>query len=75
MSAAAPITLSAPLPGWSTALDEAPDEVFAARMLGDGIAIDPLGGTLCAPCDAEVLLLAPTQHAVTLRGGANTSSE
>ena len=68
MSSAGPITLGAPLPGWSTPLDEAPDEVFAARMLGDGIAIDPLGGTLCAPCEGEVLLLAPTQHAVTLRG-------
>ncbi len=45
------ITLLAPLAGWSTPLDEAPDEVFAGRMLGDGVAIDPTATTLHAPCD------------------------
>ncbi len=66
------LTLVAPLAGWSTPLDEAPDAVFAGRMLGDGVAIDPTAGTLHAPCDGEVLLVAPSRHAVTLRteGGA-----
>jgi multiphosphoryl transfer protein len=66
------LALVAPLSGWSTSLDEAPDAVFAARMLGDGVAIDPTAGTLHAPCDAEVVLIAPSRHAVTLRtaGGA-----
>lgn len=66
------LTLVAPLAGWSTPLDEAPDAVFAGRMLGDGVAIDPTAGTLHAPCDGEVLLIAPSRHAVTLRtaGGA-----
>ena len=36
------IRLRAPLAGWATPLDEVPDPVFAERMLGDGIAIDPL---------------------------------
>lgn len=35
--------------------------------MGSGIAIDPVDGVLLAPCDAEVLLVAPTQHSVTLR--------
>jgi phosphocarrier protein FPr/phosphocarrier protein len=61
------IALSAPLAGWSAPLDEAPDAVFAARMLGDGVAIDPIEGTLHAPCDGEVVLIAPSRHAVTLR--------
>jgi phosphoenolpyruvate-protein phosphotransferase len=61
------LTLVAPLAGWSGALEEAPDAVFAQRLLGDGLAIDPTAGTLCAPCDAEVLLLPPSRHAVTLR--------
>lgn len=66
------LALVAPLAGWSTPLDEAPDAVFAGRMLGDGVAIDPTAGTLHAPCDGEVLLVAPSRHAVTLRteGGA-----
>jgi multiphosphoryl transfer protein len=61
------LTLLAPLAGWSTPLDEAPDEVFAARLLGDGVAIDPTGDTLHAPCDGEILLLPASRHAVTLR--------
>ncbi|HUL47736.1 MAG TPA: phosphoenolpyruvate--protein phosphotransferase [Steroidobacteraceae bacterium] len=61
------IVLAAPLAGWSTPLDEAPDAVFAARMMGDGLAIDPTAGTLHAPCDGELLALAPSRHAVTLR--------
>ena len=63
----APLTVLAPLEGWSTPLEEAPDEVFATRMLGDGVAIDPTAGTLCAPCDGELVVLAPSHHAVTLR--------
>ncbi|HET9330722.1 MAG TPA: phosphoenolpyruvate--protein phosphotransferase [Steroidobacteraceae bacterium] len=61
------LLLTAPLPGWSTPLEEAPDEVFATRMLGDGVAIDPTGDTLCAPCDGELLTVAAARHAVTLR--------
>ncbi|HEV2286106.1 MAG TPA: glucose PTS transporter subunit IIA, partial [Steroidobacteraceae bacterium] len=66
------LTLSAPLAGWSTPLHEAPDAVFAGRMLGDGIAIDPTAGRVHAPCDGEVVHVAPSRHALTLRtaGGA-----
>ena len=64
------LTLLAPLAGWSTPLDEAPDEVFAARLLGDGVAIDPTEGTLHAPCDGEIVLLPASRHAVTLRTAA-----
>src|SRR5262249_5672566 len=49
MNAPDALTLLAPLAGWTTPLDEAPDEVFAARLLGDGVAIDPTAGTLYAP--------------------------
>ena len=61
------LTLLAPLAGWSTPLEEAPDAVFAGRMLGDGLAIDPTGSTLYAPCDGELIAVAATRHAVTLR--------
>jgi phosphocarrier protein FPr/phosphocarrier protein len=62
-----PILLNAPLPGWLCDLSEVPDEVFAGRMMGDGIAIDPFGGEMVAPCDGTVVVVAPTAHAVTLR--------
>ena len=66
------IVLLTPLPGWAMPLEEVDDEVFAGRMLGDGIAVDPTDGTLRAPCDGEVTALPESAHAVSLRsaGGA-----
>jgi phosphoenolpyruvate-protein phosphotransferase len=61
------LVLLAPLAGWSASLDEVPDPVFAARMPGDGVAIDPTCSTLHAVCDAHVISLPETRHAVTLR--------
>jgi multiphosphoryl transfer protein len=61
------VILVAPLAGWSTPLDEAPDAVFAGRMLGDGLAIDPTGSTLYAPCDGELIVVPSSRHAITLR--------
>jgi phosphocarrier protein FPr/phosphocarrier protein len=66
------LTLVAPLAGWSTPLEESPDEVFAGRMLGDGLAIDPTGTTLYAPCDGELVAIPATKHAVTLRAAQGT---
>lgn len=67
MTPARTVRLLAPLAGWSTPLEEAPDEVFASRLLGDGLAIDPTSATLCAPCDGELIVIAAARHAVTLR--------
>ena len=61
------LLLRSPLKGWIAALDEAPDAVFAERMLGDGLAIDPLGSSLHAPCDGRVISVHGKRHAVTLR--------
>jgi phosphoenolpyruvate-protein phosphotransferase len=62
-----PLVLLAPLDGWCTSLDATPDPVFAGRLLGDGLAIDPTGSTVHAPCDGEVVTLPASRHAVTLR--------
>ncbi len=62
----APLSLTAPLAGWAGTLDDVPDAVFAERMLGDGLAIDPTGDVLVAPCAARVLTVQPTGHAITL---------
>jgi phosphoenolpyruvate-protein phosphotransferase len=61
------LTIFAPLSGWVTPLAQVPDPVFAEKMLGDGIAIDPMNDALCAPCDAVVLTVHEAGHAVTLR--------
>lgn len=61
------LRLHSPLRGWCARLDETPDEVFAQRLLGDGVAIDPTGDTLYAPCDGEIVSVATSRHAVALR--------
>ena len=53
------IVLVAPMAGWAAPLSEAPDPVFAERMMGDGVAVDPIEGVLRAPCDGVVTILAP----------------
>jgi len=57
----------APFAGWCAALDEVPDEVFAGRLLGDGLAIDPTDGVVLAPCDGEIINVPASAHAVSIR--------
>lgn len=61
------ITLLSPLDGWLLPLGEVPDAVFAQGLAGEGVAIDPTGGVLHAPCAGEVLPLGSAAHAVSLR--------
>ena len=61
------VVLLAPFAGWITPLEEVPDPVFAERMMGDGIAIDPVESVLRAPADATVIAIPDTAHAATLR--------
>jgi len=61
------VVLNAPFAGWLTPLEEVPDPVFAERMMGDGVAIDPVEKVLRAPADAIVISIPGTAHAVTLR--------
>jgi phosphoenolpyruvate-protein phosphotransferase len=61
------VVLLAPFSGWLTPLDEVPDPVFAERMMGEGIAIDPTENLLRAPADGTVIAIPETAHAATLR--------
>src|SRR5712664_3167319 len=61
------LQILAPFDGWCSALDEVPDPVFAGRMLGDGLAIDPTSGILIAPCAGEITTLPASAHAVSIR--------
>uniref|UniRef100_UPI0035CC7017 glucose PTS transporter subunit IIA n=1 Tax=uncultured Sphingomonas sp. TaxID=158754 RepID=UPI0035CC7017 len=61
------LTLVSPLRGWVCSLAELPDAAFAQGMVGDGVAIDPTGDTLHAPCAGIVVGVHRARHAVTLR--------
>ena len=61
-----PNHLYAPMAGAVVPVAEVPDPTFAEGMLGDGIAIIPTDGKVCAPCDATVDMMFTTGHAVSL---------
>ncbi|MFV0251818.1 MAG: PTS glucose transporter subunit IIA [Beutenbergiaceae bacterium] len=65
------LRVNAPLPGRLIPLAQVPDPVFAAAMLGPGVAIDPgtaARSNVLAPIDGVVAALHP--HAVVLTPAA-----
>lgn len=66
------LRLVAAVSGKVLPLSEVPDPVFAQKMAGDGIAIDPSSDIVVAPADGELSLVFNTKHAfaMTLENGA-----
>src|SRR5512141_2114170 len=60
------LALCAPLSGVLVSLDEVPDPVFAQRMVGDGVSIDPTSSILVAPCAGRVAHLHGARPAITI---------
>ncbi|MBW0000499.1 MAG: phosphoenolpyruvate--protein phosphotransferase [Verrucomicrobia bacterium] len=56
----------APLSGPVVPLGDVPDPVFAQRMAGDGLAIDPVDNRVLSPCDGKVAQVHRKRHAVTV---------
>jgi phosphocarrier protein FPr len=61
------LVLVAPLSGQLVPIETVPDPVFAQKMVGDGISIDPTSQALLAPCDGEIVQLHSANHAVTVK--------
>ncbi|WP_042221162.1 glucose-specific PTS transporter subunit IIBC [Oceanobacillus manasiensis] len=57
-------TFHAPLPGKLISITEVPDEVFSAKMMGDGFAIIPTDGTIVSPVNGKIVNVFPTKHAI-----------
>ena len=57
----------APVDGIAVPLEEVPDPVFAEKMVGDGLAIDPLSHIVKAPCEGEVISVHKAHHACVIR--------
>ena len=56
----------APQNGKTILLEDVPDETFAQKMLGEGVAILPNGGEVYAPAAGKVVLVAETKHAIAI---------
>ena len=59
-------TLNSPVNGRIVPLSQVSDETFASEMLGTTVAVEPSDGRITAPCDAEILNVFDTGHAVCL---------
>lgn len=60
------LKLFAPVAGKTMNLSQVPDEVFAQKMAGDGLAIDSIGDVIVAPTDGEISLIFKTNHAFAM---------
>lgn len=60
------LTLYSPIKGKLIDISKVPDEAFAQKMLGDGIAIQPEENFIYAPVDATVKTLHKCLHALVL---------
>ncbi len=59
-------TLLAPVTGEVVALEQVPDEAFASKAVGDGLAIRPTDKIVMAPADGTVVKIFNTNHAFCL---------
>ncbi len=60
------ITVYSPINGTALPIEKVPDEGFAAKMMGDGMGIDPADGSVVSPVDAQVSFVFPSKHAMGL---------
>ncbi len=67
IAAHAPVTFKAFLSGKTVAIENVPDQTFAGKVLGDGIAIEPTDNVLVSPVDCTVVqTMEGSNHAVGL---------
>lgn len=61
------VLIYSPIDGDIVTLEDVPDKTFAAKLLGDGIAILPnKSGSICSPVDGKLIQLFKTGHAFTV---------
>lgn len=60
------LTIYAPVAGKVIDITEVSDPVFAQKVMGDGVAIEPEENQIVAPFDGTVRMLAETRHAIAL---------
>ena len=63
----ASLDITSPVEGNYVALSEVKDDVFASKVMGNGIAVLPTKGVITAPADCEIVSLFPTLHAVGIK--------
>lgn len=60
------IEVFSPISGDIVPIEEVPDVVFAEKIVGDGLAIDPKGNQILAPIDGVIGKIFETNHAFSI---------
>lgn len=58
------VIISSPVTGTATGIEEAPDEAFAGKMMGDGAVVTPKESAVYAPADGTISFVFDTKHAI-----------
>ncbi len=61
------VILVSPFTGRVVPIEQVPDPVFAQKIVGDGLAIDPDEGIAVAPIDGELAVFVGGGHAFAMR--------
>ena len=67
------ILVRSPLVGKYIKMEDVPDDAFASKMMGEGIAVDPDDENVYAPADGTVVFIYPTLHALGFKCDDGTS--
>ncbi|MEG0330110.1 MAG: beta-glucoside-specific PTS transporter subunit IIABC, partial [Longicatena sp.] len=60
-------TVYSPMNGTIKLMQHVDDKAFSSNSIGEGIAIVPKDGIVYAPFDGELIMIAPSKHAVGVR--------
>lgn len=60
------IKILSPFKGTVVSLEDVPDETFAGKVMGDGVAVLPMDSVVRAPEDGTISFVAETKHAFGL---------
>lgn len=60
------IIIKSPVTGVADRIENAPDEGFAAKMMGDGMTVEPKRAEVVAPADGTIAFVFPSKHAIGL---------
>ena len=60
------LKITSPVKGEVIDITKVPDEVFAKKLVGEGIAVIPSDGEIVAPCDGVITQIFKSNHAFTM---------
>lgn len=61
------LMIKAPVDGEIIDIVEVPDEVFAQKLVGDGVAVNPKSDIFVSPVDGIITTVFPTKHAIGIK--------